>query len=83
MHIVAKPTGRSSGQVDSLPDSKLILAENVRGVSDLSLTLAKWSVDSHLRYVQHVMHVYFFGIHKVSHHGWHLSLLRYIMLNGG
>ncbi|GFV17780.1 hypothetical protein TNCV_989911 [Trichonephila clavipes] len=34
---------------DSLPDSKLVLAENGRGVSDFRLTLYKTSHDSYLR----------------------------------
>ncbi|GFU38507.1 hypothetical protein TNCV_2430771 [Trichonephila clavipes] len=37
---------------DSLPNSKLVLSENGRGVSDFRLTLYKRSVDSRLR-VEH------------------------------
>ncbi|GFY30876.1 hypothetical protein TNCV_3120361 [Trichonephila clavipes] len=40
---------------DILPDSKLVLAENGRGVSDFRLALYKRSEDSHLRDEQQLL----------------------------
>ncbi|GFV38427.1 hypothetical protein TNCV_4393081 [Trichonephila clavipes] len=41
---------------DSLPDSKLVLAEKGKGVSDFRLTLYKRSDDSHLRDEQQLLY---------------------------
>ncbi|GFS94440.1 hypothetical protein TNCV_2014651 [Trichonephila clavipes] len=42
---------------DSLPDSKLVLAENGRGVSDFRLTIYKQSDGSHLRNEQQLLYL--------------------------
>ncbi|GFV58120.1 hypothetical protein TNCV_2109481 [Trichonephila clavipes] len=45
---IAVPLTGNCGE-DNLPDSKFVLTENGRGVSDFRLTLYKRSDDSHLR----------------------------------
>ncbi|GFY29472.1 hypothetical protein TNCV_2626431 [Trichonephila clavipes] len=42
---------------DSLPDSKLVLAESRKDVSDFRLTLYKWSDDSDLRDEQQLLYL--------------------------
>ena len=45
MHIAASPSRKSSGGENSLLETKLELAENAMGVSDLHLTFYKLSDD--------------------------------------
>ncbi|GFX43892.1 hypothetical protein TNCV_4111711 [Trichonephila clavipes] len=53
----APPTGKSVGGEDSLPDSKLVLAENMSGVRDFRFTFYKWYNDSRLRDEQQLLYL--------------------------
>ncbi|GFU49619.1 hypothetical protein TNCV_4143871 [Trichonephila clavipes] len=55
-HAVS-PTGTSSLGENSMQDSKLVLAENGRGVSDFRLTYYKQSDDSHLNDEQQLLYL--------------------------